>query len=238
MIDTNTRIADGSGAMFDRIAARYDILNRILSLGLDRGWRRRLVRAADPGAVGGTILDLATGTADVALALARAYPHATVLGIDPSRGMLELGRRKVAAAGLAARIELRLGDAQALALDNASCAAATMAFGIRNVPDRDAVLREMRRVVRPGGAVAILELGEPRGTPLAWAARLHVHHVVPRLGAWLSGAEEYRYLQASIAAFPSAEAFAERMRAADLSDVNVQVLGFGVVHLYTARVPE
>lgn len=221
----------GSGAMFDGIAPRYDLLNRLLSLGLDRGWRRKTVRALalQPGA---RVLDLATGTADVAMAIARACPGAHVLGVDPSLGMLEVGRRKIADAGLAEQVSLQAGDAQALALEDDAFDGACIAFGIRNVPDRARALAEMARVTRPGGRVAILELSEPRRGLLAPLARFHIRRLVPRLGALLSGSREYRYLQSSIAAFPPPEDFADLMRAAGMDVLAVTPLSLGVCHLY------
>ncbi len=224
----------GSGAMFDAIAERYDLLNRILSLGVDQGWRRRTVRALALPA-GGRALDLATGTADLAIQIARHYPEAHVVGVDPSRRMLEVGRRKLAGAGLEDRVTLEDGDAERLRFEDASFDGVSIAFGIRNVPDRDAALREMARVTRPRGRVVVLELSEPRGGVMGALARFHVHSVVPALGAMLSGASEYRYLQRSIAAFPPAEAFAERMRAAGLDVLEAVPLTFGVAHLYVAE---
>ncbi len=196
-----SRSADGSGAMFDRIARRYDLLNRLSSLGFDRSWRRQAVEALDlePGH---RVLDLATGTADLALEILRQEPRAEVVGIDPSPRMLERARHKVDAAGLGGRVELRLGKAEELPLDDDSVDGTAIAFGIRNVPDRPRALSEMARVTRPGGRVVILELNEPRSGLLAPLARFHIHRVVPRLGAWLSGAGEYRYLEKSIADFP------------------------------------
>jgi len=232
----------GSGAMFDRIAARYDFVNRVLSLGLDHGWRRHVVRALgldarDPAAgawCGATprVLDVATGTGDLAIAIARACPRATVVGLDPSSRMLAIAERKLARRGLDRQITLTVGDAQALPYRDGEFDAATIAFGIRNVPDRLLGLRELARVVRPGGRVAILELGEPRSGVLAAAARFHTRHVVPRLGALLSGAREYRYLQSSVAAFPPADEFAALMRAARLDVRTVQPLTFGACTLY------
>jgi demethylmenaquinone methyltransferase / 2-methoxy-6-polyprenyl-1,4-benzoquinol methylase len=227
-------VQPGSGAMFDRIAPRYDLLNRVMSFGADRRWRRRTVRALGLGDGPARILDLATGTGDLALAIARRHPQATVVGTDPSTGMLEVGRRKAARRGLADRVELRQGDAQAIDAPDASFDGVTIAFGIRNVPDRARALAEMARVVRPGGRVCVLELGEPRRGVMAPLARLHVHHVVPRLGAWLSGAREYRYLQRSIAAFPAPEAFAAMMEAAGLEAAQVRPMSFGACHLYVA----
>ena len=225
----------GSGQMFDRIARRYDLLNRLMSFGVDRRWRKRTVAAL---ALTGParVLDVATGTGDLAIDIARRHRDATVVGVDPSVGMLEVGRRKIAARGLADRIELVEGDAQALAFPDDHFAGATIAFGIRNVPDRAAGLREMARVVRPGGRVCVLELGEPRGGVMAPLARFHVHVVVPRLGALLSGAREYRYLQSSIAAFPPAEEFAALMASCGLDIVEVRPLTFGVCHLYVGAV--
>ena len=229
--------AFGSGAMFDKIAARYDAMNRVLSFGLDRGWRRRTVRALQLGAAP-RVLDLATGTGDLAVDIARMHPGATVIGLDPSREMLAIAQRKLAARGLAGRVTLVRGDAQCLPYRSCEMDAATIAFGIRNVPDRLAALREMARVVRPGGRIAVLELGEPRRGLLARAARFHTRHVVPRLGALLSGAREYRYLQRSIAAFPPSAEFAALMERAGLHVIEVAPLTFGVCTLYVATPAE
>lgn len=223
----------GSGAMFDAIAHRYDLLNRVMSLGIDQRWRRRTVRALELPA-SAQVLDLATGTADVALAITRAHPDARITGLDPSERMLAIGRQKVAARGLDASIELLCGDAQALPFPDRSFDGVCIAFGIRNVPDRGRALREMARVTRPGGRIAVLELSEPGGGPLSALARFHIHTVVPRLGALLSGAPEYRYLQQSIAAFPPAAEFADLMRKSDLEVLRVQPLTFGVCHLFVA----
>jgi demethylmenaquinone methyltransferase/2-methoxy-6-polyprenyl-1,4-benzoquinol methylase len=169
----------GSGHMFDAIAGKYDLVNRVISLGMDQGWRRRAVRALQleeraeatatqraeaiagvgvPSSVPAspTVPDLATGTADLAILITRMVPGAHVIGVDPSAGMLAVARQKVADAGLGACIDLREGDAQALDLPDRSVDAITMAFGIRNVPDRPKALREMARVTRPGGRIAIL----------------------------------------------------------------------------------
>lgn len=229
--------ASGSGEMFDRIAERYDLLNRILSLGIDHGWRRATARSLGVESIERPeILDLATGTADLAIAVAHAYPRARVRATDPSRNMLAIGRDKVRTRGLSERVLLDLGDAQSIALPDASVDAVTIAFGIRNVPDRRRALAEMARVTRPGGRVAVLELGEPRGGLLGPFARFHIRQVVPRLGALLSGASEYRYLQRSIAAFPEPEEFLAMMREVGLPAA-VTPLTFGVCHLYVGNKP-
>ena len=223
--------ADGSGAMFDGIAPRYDLLNRLMSLGLDRHWRRRLV--ASLGDVdGGKVLDVATGTADIALAIARRHPGTQVVGLDPSAGMLAVGRDKVAAADLDERVSLVQGDAQALPFEADDFAASCIAFGIRNVPDRARALRELARVTHRGGRVVVLELGEPRRGLLAPLVRLHVHHLVPRLGAWLSDDQAYRYLRASIAAFPPPAEFAALMARSGLESVRVRSLAGGAANLF------
>jgi len=229
--------ANGSGAMFDRIAGRYDAMNRVLSFGLDRGWRRRAVRALQLGERA-RVLDLATGTGDLAIDIARMHPRAEVIGLDPSPRMLAVAQAKLARRRLADRVTLVRGDAQQLPYASCEMDAATIAFGIRNVPDRLAALREMARVVRPGGRVAVLELGEPRRGLLARAARFHTRHVVPRLGALLSGAREYRYLQSSIAAFPPSAEFARLMERAGLHVIDVVPLTFGVCTLYIATPQE
>lgn len=226
-------VADGSGRMFDGIARRYDLLNRLMSFGLDGRWRRALVAAMPRG----RLLDVATGTADVALALVRRDAETRVTGLDPSAGMLNQGREKIDKSGLSARISLVEGDAQAMPFADHTFAGSCIAFGIRNVPDRRRALAEMARVTVAGGPVAVLELTEPAGGGLASLARFHVRHLVPRLGALLSGNAEYRYLQRSVAAFPPPAEFAALLSEVGLTDVQVRRLSFGAVHLFVGTVP-
>ncbi len=223
----------GSGEMFDQIADRYDLLNRIISLGVDQGWRRKTVKALALEA-GHHVLDLATGTADLAIQIAESA-DVSVVGVDPSVNMLAVGESKVQRAGLDSRVSLLEGDAQALAFEDNSFDACTIAFGIRNVPDRLLALREMNRVVRTGGRIAVLELSEPRNGFLGPLARFHIHKVVPWVGATISGKREYAYLQESIAAFPSPETFADMMREAGQAVVEVDSLTFGVCCLYVSE---
>ncbi|MBI5515649.1 MAG: bifunctional demethylmenaquinone methyltransferase/2-methoxy-6-polyprenyl-1,4-benzoquinol methylase UbiE [Deltaproteobacteria bacterium] len=217
--------------MFDAIAPRSDLLNRLISLGIDQRWRRRTVDSLGL-APGAHALDVATGTADLAILTALRCPGARVTGLDPSSGMLAVGARKVAARGLEARVTLTEGDAQALPYEPGTFDGATMAFGIRNVPDRPKALRELHRVLRPGARVAILELSEPRTGLLASLARFHIHTVVPWVGSLLSGARAYRYLQESIAAFPPPDAFTALLREAGFQDAAATPLTFGVCCLY------
>jgi demethylmenaquinone methyltransferase/2-methoxy-6-polyprenyl-1,4-benzoquinol methylase len=230
-------ITPGSGEMFDRIAGRYDLLNRLMSFGLDHRWRRRLVSAVAAGQPpGAQILDLATGTGDVALAIARAEPALTVIGVDPSARMLDRARDKISRMGLADRVSVVRGVGEALPFPDDRFAAAAISFGIRNVPDRPRALAELRRVVRPGGRLGILELNEPDREGLVGAlARWHVPRVVPTLGAVLSGQREYAYLARSIAAFPPAAEFAQIIAGAGWRQVELEPLGLGAVCLYTAR---
>ena len=230
---TATQPRPGSGAMFDGIARRYDLLNRLTSLGLDQSWRAKLAATVAAGVPrGGVVLDLATGTGDVALALADAAPTARVLGIDPSARMLEKAREKVLARVLADRVRLARGDAHHLSLQDGVVDGVSIAFGLRNVPDRARGLREMRRVTRPGGRLCVLELGTPRRGLLGPLARFHIDAVVPRLGAWLSGAREYRYLASSIEAFPPPDEVVAMLTAAGWRDAGFTAMAFDAAHLY------
>jgi len=232
--ETTALSREGSGAMFDNIAARYDLVNRVISLGIDQSWRRQTVRELKLEA-NYRVLDLATGTADLAIQVARTVPTVSVVGLDPSSKMLDVGREKVERAELSGRVSLVQGDAQALPFENGSFDAVCIAFGIRNVPDRGKALREMARVTRPGGRIVILELSEPRGGVLGPLARFHIHTVVPYVGALLSGVKEYQYLQRSIAAFPPADEFSSLMRSSNLEVIEARSLTFGVCHLYVAE---
>lgn len=226
-------VREGSGQMFDGIAARYDLLNRIISLGIDQSWRRKTVAALELSS-SSKVLDLATGTADLAILVAQTEPGVQITGLDPSVKMLEVGQQKIAAEQLTDRITLVEGDAQKLPFPDHSFDGVCMAFGIRNVPDRKQALREMSRVTKPGGRIAILELAEPKGGVMGSLARFHVHTVVPWLGSLLSGSAEYRYLQRSIAAFPDAQDFAKLMSTCGLRMLSVEPLTFGVSTLYVA----
>ena len=227
-------VKPGSGQMFDGIADRYDLLNRLISLGIDRRWRKKTVGALQLDSAA-EVLDLATGTADLALMIAEVYPDCSVTGVDPSHGMIRVGDEKITAKALGGRVRLQLGDAQELDFADNSFDGVTMAFGIRNVPDRDRALVEMARVTKPGARVALLELSEPKSGPISVMARFHMHRVVPWLGAMLSNAQEYRYLPNSIAQFPGAAQFVQQMEAAGFSQVQALPLTFGVCHLYIGQ---
>jgi demethylmenaquinone methyltransferase/2-methoxy-6-polyprenyl-1,4-benzoquinol methylase len=217
--------------MFDGIAERYDLVNRVISLGIDMRWRRRAVEALLLKK-GARVLDIATGTADLAILSARTEPSASVVGLDPSERMLDIGRQKVQRAGFSERVELRTGDAETLPFPDASFDAVSIAFGIRNVPNRDRALAEMARVTRPGGRVVILELSDPPPGFFGPFARFHMHTLVPYVGGLLSGANEYKYLIRSIVAFPRADEFSQQMERAGLTVLAADPLTFGVCHLF------
>lgn len=234
----STSLRLGSGQMFDRIAGRYDMVNRVLSLGLDTSWRTKASRALGLAPnESGEVLDLATGTGDLAIRIAVLHPQIRVIGTDPSPNMLAVGPPKLARKHLSSRVELLSGDAQATGFKDGRFVGATIAFGIRNVPDRMLALREMTRVIKSGARVVVLELGEPNVGILGPFARFHVRHVVPRIGAFLSGEKEYKYLQTSIAAFPPAPEFAAMMERAGLTEVTHTPLTFGACTLYVGKKP-
>ncbi len=231
----------GSGRMFDHIATRYDMINRVLALRMDVGWRKHMIRLLSERLPAGDVhlLDVATGTADVAMQLAAEIPSATIVGVDPSNNMLQVGREKIALQGLSGRIELLNGDARHLSNWEANVFdGATMAFGIRNVPERDLALCEIHRLLRPKGVIAILEFSEPDNSHgvMGKLARLFIRHVVPVVGGLLSGApKEYAHLQNSIKDFPSPKEF--RMLMQNLPCGGFEMLpvihmNFGSVQLY------
>ena len=223
--------------MFDRIADRYDWMNRIISLGTDKRWRRRLLDSLSLQA-GEYVLDVATGTGDVAIAVAERFQGVHVHGLDPSIGMLARARIKGQKSNANPAVQWVVGDAEDLPFDSNHFSACTIAFGIRNVLNRRRGIEEILRVVRPGGTIAILELGTPTGHWLSPLARFHVQNVVPRIGALLAGRQEYRYLQESIDQFPSSAIFRTQLTSAGLTDVRVSALTFGAAHLYTGRVAD
>lgn len=217
--------------MFDGIAGRYDLLNRLLSLGIDRRWRRQACRAALEEAPR-RVLDVATGTGDMALGLSRG--SAEVIGVDVARAMLERARAKAQRARAAPRF--LHADGQALPFPDGGFDALTIAYGLRNFTDPDAGLREFQRVLRPGGRLVVLEFPPPPRGPLGRVMRAYFRHVLPRVGGLVSGdAEAYRYLPESVLAFAEPEALTRRMRAAGFINVEHRPQTFGVSALYVAR---
>jgi len=223
--------------MFGEIAGRYDFLNHFLSLGIDRWWRRRTVRTVRPEGEG-PILDVCTGTADLALAYHRAARgRVPVVGLDFCRPMLAVGRRKIERLGLSDQVSLIEGDAQALPFDDDYFQIVSVAFGIRNVCDTDRGLREMFRVCRPGGKVAVLEFSTPRFRPVGVVYQWYFHNILPRIGQTIAknASAAYNYLPASVFEFAEGEAFLDKMRVAGARHAWCRRLSFGVATLYVGE---
>jgi demethylmenaquinone methyltransferase/2-methoxy-6-polyprenyl-1,4-benzoquinol methylase len=221
--------------MFDAIAGRYDLLNSVLSVGLDKRWRVRAIRALD---LSGReiVLDLCTGTADLALASMTPAHHAQrVIGIDFAGAMLQVANEKIQRAGLAASIALARGDATFLPLGDSSVDAVTIGFGIRNVEQPEAACREIARVLRRNGKLVILEFSLPRTAVVRSFYLWYFRHVLPLIGRTVSGhPSAYTYLPQSVEAFPSPDEFAQQLRAAGFSTVEAVPLTFGVVYMFVA----
>ena len=230
------RAPDEIAGMFDRIAGRYDLLNRVLSAGRDRTWRVRAVETLQLQG-GETVLDLCTGTADLLLALAPPRGAAgRVVGVDFSAEMLRLGHRKVRRSTASGALTLVRGDAERIPLGDRSVDGVTIGFGIRNVQDRSAALAEVRRVLRPGGRLAILEFGTPRPAPLRALYLWYFQRLLPLVGRLVSRhASAYTYLPASVGAFPAPAAFCAMLEQAGFADVRREQLTLGIVCLYTGR---
>lgn len=222
--------------MFDDISSRYDFLNHLLSFGIDRRWRRKtsqIVSERHPA----TILDVATGTADLAIRLALENPQTQVTGVDLSEKMLEQGRAKVERKKLDGRIRLMTGDALGMPFSDNAFDAVTVAFGVRNFDSREAGLREMVRVCREGGLVAVLEFSHPSNPWVATPYRWYSKTLLPWLGRIVSKhPTAYRYLPSSVAAFPENEAFVEMLLSSGLCQVAVKRLSGGIATLYFGTV--
>jgi demethylmenaquinone methyltransferase/2-methoxy-6-polyprenyl-1,4-benzoquinol methylase len=224
--------------MFDAIAGRYDLLNTVLSGGLDRYWRHRAIRSL--GFTGRErLLDVCTGTADVAVAGARAaHGAARVVGIDFAGAMLAHGATKLRAQALDARVQLVRGDAMHLPVADGSVDGVTIAFGIRNVQRPEVACGELLRVLRPGGRLAILEFGLPVLPAVRPLYSWYFNHVLPRIGRAVSRhTMAYDYLPQSVGSFPWGEAFARILRDTGFSQVMARPLSLGIVYLYSATKP-
>jgi demethylmenaquinone methyltransferase / 2-methoxy-6-polyprenyl-1,4-benzoquinol methylase len=218
--------------MFDRVARSYDGLNRLFSLWSDVRWRRIAVRMAR-GGPGTRVLDVCTGTADLALEFVRAGASADVTGIDLSEGMLAVGREKVRRAGADGAVRLDRGNALSLPFPDAAFDVVSCAFGLRNLPDRARGIAEMARVLQPGGRLLVLEFAPPRPGPAGRLFGWYLGRLIPAVGGVLSGQPgAYRYLRDSIEAFLEPEQVLSVMRAAGLSGVRAVPLTAGIAYLY------
>ena len=222
-------------SMFDAIAPRYDLLNHLLSGGMDRGWRSRAIDA-----LGLTdrarVLDVCTGTGDLALAAVNRRHEASVVGVDFAAEMLRLGLVKVRAASLEKRIHLVRGDAARIPVGDATCDAATIGFGIRNVAEPERALAEIARILKPGGRLAILEFGQPRVPGIRTLYAWYFRYLLPLVGRLISRHQSaYSYLPASVGTFPPPAEFAKILAATGFSQVQAVPLTFGIVYLFTAH---
>ena len=219
-------------AMFSAIARRYDLLNHVLSMNIDRRWRRTLVEmsGADENSA---VLDAATGTADVALAFASGSRASAIVGLDRSAGMLEVGRAKIDRGQAGERIRLLEGDVLALPFADDSFDVVTIAFGLRNLPDYAKGVREMTRVLKPGGRLLVLEFFPPSGGLFLKGYRFYLGRVVPIAGRVISGsAEAYRYLASSIENFITHAEIIEMFSSAGLTQVAGRKLTGGIAYVY------
>lgn len=221
--------------MFDAIAGRYDLLNRVLSVGFDRHWRARAINALELSGRE-TVLDLCTGTADLALAAIRGAERAQrVIGIDLAGAMLLVGKAKIHSAGLCGSIALVRGDATLLPLKDGSVDAVTIGFGIRNVEQPAVACREIARVLRRNGKLVILEFSLPRTAVVRDFYLWYFRYVLPRIGRVVSRhPSAYTYLPESVEAFPSPDTFVAQLRATGFSSVKAFPLTFGIVYMFVA----
>jgi len=219
--------------MFDAISPKYDLLNRLFSLGIDQGWRRKVVRLVGAEPVQ-HLLDVATGTADLAI---MAAPKAErVTGIDISEGMLSYGRIKVTKRQLEKKVTLQQADSTALPFADGTFDAVTVAFGVRNFEDLQRGLVEMFRVLKPNGRLFVLEFSKPQHTPMRQLFRFYFHRIMPLIGRTVSkDSEAYTYLPKSVDAFPEGDAFVRMLKEAGAMEATAQSLTGGIATLYAAR---
>lgn len=221
--------------MFDNIAPTYDRLNHIMSLNIDRIWRRRvmrIIRRAKPQ----RIMDVATGTGDLAIAMARKVNEAHILGVDLSEEMLSEARKKIKRLELEDRITLEKGDAENLTMvASESVDAATVAFGVRNFENIERGLSEIYRTLRPGGKLVVLEFSMPKNRLVRWVYRQYAHCLLPRIGGMISKDKQaYTYLPDSVEEFPAPERFAEILKGVGFKSVKLSSQSFGIAYIYDA----
>ena len=234
-INDNRQSPDFAGQvnrMFDRVAGRYDALNSLMTAGLHHRWRERAAAQTELGP-GDAALDICCGTGDLALELSKlVIPDGRVVGCDFSEPMLDLAREKAAERG-AAGVRFEWADALALPYDGERFDAVTVGFGVRNLADLDRGLREMARVLRPGGRVVILEITQPTRPPLSLFYSLWFDRVVPLLGSFSSNPEAYSYLPESVRSFPSPRGLAEKMDSAGFKRIRYTVLAGGIIAIHS-----
>ena len=223
------------GQLFDRIAGTYDSLNHLLSLNIDRCWRRQAVKMLRPAA---NVLDVAIGTADLTIELLRRQKAKQIIGIDLSRNMMAIGEKKVAKLGYSSQVCFDYGSAQQMPYPDNSFDTVTCSYGVRNFANMDEGLHEMYRVLRSGGELMILEFSYPTTPFICWAYDLYFSHILPFIGNLFSRNKgAYNYLNRSVKNFPYGEAFCEHLRQAGFTDVTAKPLTFGVSTIYFGSKP-
>jgi len=221
--------------MFDSIAPRYDFLNRLLSLGIDRRWRKFAVKQITYEETG-QILDVATGTADVALQIAAVTPPSvTISGIDFTEQMIELGRLKVKTSPFSNRITLQVAPCESIPYGDNRFDSATIAFGIRNVVDRLSGLQEMHRVLKPGGRIVILEFSNPKSKLFKILYNFYFSRILPSIGGFFSKFSAYKYLPDSVLEFPSQDEFKKVMAKAGFGKIVHHDLTCGIATVYVGE---
>ena len=221
--------------MFDNIAPTYDKLNHIMSLNIDRIWRRRVMRIVRR-AKAHKIMDVATGTGDLAIAMAKRVDRTQILGVDLSEEMLAVARRKIEKQGLEERIMLAKGDAENLDMvTSESIDAATVSFGVRNFENIERGLSEIYRTLKPGGKLVVLEFSMPKNRLVRWVYSQYAHRLLPRIGGMISKDKQaYTYLPDSVEEFPAPERFAEILRGVGFKSVKTRSQSFGIAYIYDA----
>ena len=220
------------GQLFDRIAGTYDGLNHLLSLNIDKRWRRRAIRMLKPAE---QVLDVAIGTADLTIEILRQGKAQHVTGIDLSHGMMAIGEQKVAKRGYAPQVQFDYGSAQQMPYANASFDTVTCAYGVRNFANMDEGLSEMYRVLRTGGELMVLEFSYPTNPVIRWGYDLYFTHLLPFIGNLFSRDKgAYSYLNRSVKNFPYGEAFCQHLRKAGFTQIKATLLTFGISTIYTA----
>lgn len=219
--------------MFDRIAHKYDFLNHFFSMGIDKGWRKKAIRSL-ASIQPKQILDIASGTGDFAIAAMKLNPT-SVIGVDISEGMLEIGRKKMKEAGLDKTITLEYGDSEELKYATNQFDAITCGYGVRNFENLEQGLKEMNRVLRPNGKVAILEFSHPKAFPIKQLYYFYFRYIMPTLGKIVSkDATAYTYLPESVMAFPEGKDFLAILEKCGFKNVKAEPLTMGITTLYTA----
>ena len=229
----NKNIIDGSGAMFDKIAPKYDLLNMLTSLGQDRKWRKEAVKAI--AAEKGRVLDLAAGTCDVSIKIALTYSNIKVIAADPSINMLKEGKKKIDLQKLNSKIAPCLVAGEMLPFVDESFDAATIAFGIRNFQNRTASLFEIYRILKKESRLVILELGTPQKGLMGKLASFYSTVFIPFIGGLISNKEQYTYLPRSMQQFPLPDRFSKELETAGFKIINIQSFAFGICTLFVCK---